>query len=363
MFTSIKKFMAQGSSSQYDEETNRRIIVVNLFAAVGMSVTFFLGLTALGSNDYPLAIILLVSSAIFALSQQIQVRNKTAKGRVIAMSLLLGCLMMLMAILTITGGSENTGPLWIYTVPPVTMFFAGFQRGLLATVLFTLLICILLFMPNDALLLASYTMAFKSRLILSFMTVTFLSAFYEYSRQKSYDTAVYLSEQFERQAQHDPLTHLLNRRGVQQRLDREEGRSKRNEQAFCVALADIDRFKSVNDKYGHKGGDEVLKRVSQLFNNRLRKHDTVARWGGEEFLFIFPETSEHQASLVVEEIRAILEDSPMVLDGKTFKVTSSFGICEVSKDVELDKALSLADQAMYRAKSDGRNRVFSASNL
>lgn len=363
MFSLVKKYMSQGTSSQYDEEVNRRIIVVNLFSAVGMWVTFFLGLSAIHSSDYPLATILLVSSVIFAISQQIQVRNRTAKGRVIAMSLLLGCLMMLMAILTITGGSENTGPLWIYTVPPVTMFFAGFQRGLLATVLFTLLICILLFMPNDALLLASYTTAFKSRLILSFMTVTFLSAFYEYSRQKSYDTAMYLSEQFERQAQHDPLTHLLNRRGVQQRLDQEEARSKRNKQAYCVAIADIDRFKSVNDKFGHKGGDEVLKRVSQVFSNRIRKHDIVARWGGEEFLFIFPETTEEQAMLVAEEIRAILSNSPIVIDGKSFKVTSSFGVCEVSKDLDVDKALNLADQAMYRAKSDGRNRVNPASAL
>ena len=193
--------------------------MVNLFAAVGMSITFLLGTRALIDAEYSLSTTLYIASIVFAVSQQLQVRFSSASARTWSITLLISCLMVLTLLLIITGGKDNTGPLWMYLVPPVTMFFAGFVRGLLALIAFTITCAILLFGFNDAAFVANYTYAFKTRLLYSFLTVSFLSAFYEYSRQKSYDTALYLSEQFERQAKHDHLTNLLNRRGAQQCLD------------------------------------------------------------------------------------------------------------------------------------------------
>ena len=130
MLNAINHFVSRGTKRHYDDETNRRIIVINLFSAVGTSITFVLGIRTLFSQDHTLAFTLFIASILFALSQAVQVSSGTAKGRIISVTLLITCLMMLMATLIITGGNASTGPLWIYTVPPVMMFFAGFRRGL-----------------------------------------------------------------------------------------------------------------------------------------------------------------------------------------------------------------------------------------
>ena len=360
---SLHRFVKQGCNEQFNEETNRKILVINLFALVGVSITLVLGLRALTATDFPLALVLFVATTLFGISQQLHLRIDGAVGRILSMNLLLTCLMGLMAILIVTGGKSGTGPLWIYIVPPVAMFFGGFRRGLISIFGFTLLISVLLFFPEGRLLMTDYTFEFKTRLIYSFMTVTFLSAFYEYSRQRTFETMQKLSEQFEQQALHDPLTRLPNRRGIQQHLNFELARIGRNGRPFSVALADIDNFKQINDNYGHDNGDNVLTRISKLFVQRLRRQDQVARWGGEEFLFVLPETPENNAVLLAEKIRSALEQNPIFLDGKPIHVTASFGVCEVNADVELDRALSLADKALYKSKALGRNRIVAASQL
>ncbi len=338
-------------------------MVVNLFAAVGMSITFILGMRALFAQELPLAIILLIASTVFAVSQQLQIRFNSPAARTTSISLLISCLMILTLLLLVTGGKDNTGPLWIYLVPPVTMFFAGFVRGMLALLAYTTVSAILLFALDDKLLLTQYSYAFKSRLLYSFLTVSFLSAFYEYSRQKSYETALYLSDQFERQAKHDHLTQLLNRRGAQQCLEREYARLQRSQRPFSVAIADIDRFKHINDTLGHEQGDEVLKQISKTFTARLRGQDILARWGGEEFMFIFPETDEASAVKALEQIRQNLSDSPLTINNVEMSVSSSFGVCEVNADNTVSYAIKQADKALYNAKDTGRNRVCASSSL
>ncbi|WP_420936076.1 GGDEF domain-containing protein [Alteromonas sp. A081] len=332
-------------------------MVVNLFSAVGVTITFFLGMRALLEQEIPLATILLTASIVFALSQRIQIQFGTRRSRTVSITLLISCLMILVFLLLVTGGKDNTGPLWIYLVPPVTMFFAGFTRGLLALLFFIIACTLLFFVFDESLLIASYSYAFKSRLLYSFLTVTFLSAFYEYSRQKSYDIALDLSEQFEQQANHDHLTKLVNRRGAQTALEREYARVQRSNSKFSIAIADIDRFKSINDTYGHEVGDDVLRKVSQIFSARLRKQDTVARWGGEEFMFIFPETTAAETTQVLEELREILSFSSIAIKDNEIHITSSFGICELTSQLSLADGIRHADMSLYRAKESGRNKV------
>lgn len=363
MLRRIKKYILSGVSHHQKDETNRRIVVLNLFAAVGVFLTFLLGCRAFFDGEYSLSTTLFTTSLIFAFSQRLQVRFPTAISRTLSMTLLIMCLMSLTLILIITGGKDNTGPLWIYLVPSVTMFFAGFVRGLLALIAFTIASSVILFGFDDTLLVTNYTYAFKTRLLYSFLTVSFLSAFYEYSRQKSYDTAVYLSEQFERQANHDHLTELLNRRGAQQCLDREYARLLRSKRTFSIAIADIDRFKNINDTLGHEQGDEVLRQISKVFRSRLRGQDFLARWGGEEFMFIFTETDEIGAVKALENIRDLLNKAPLQINGEEFHVTSSFGVCEVTIETDVSCAVRRADQALYHAKENGRDRVCAISSI
>jgi diguanylate cyclase (GGDEF)-like protein len=131
----------------------------------------------------------------------------------------------------------------------------------------------------------------------------------------------------------------------------------RNGTVFSLVLADIDHFKSINDTYGHDGGDYVLKEVARLLKSRLRKYDVVSRWGGEEFLFMFPGIDASAAAIVAEDIRKTLELHKFVFNEKSIYVTMTFGVAMHRENTSIDGTIKLADDALYQGKKDGRNRV------
>jgi diguanylate cyclase (GGDEF)-like protein len=156
----------------------------------------------------------------------------------------------------------------------------------------------------------------------------------------------------------DNLTGLRSRAGMQNDLTREMSRFKRNGKPFCVALMDIDYFKKINDSYGHDCGDKVLVAVANFVSRCLRPVDDVWRWGGEEFLLCIKEADLVNGAIALERVRGGLEKLPVHLgDGRTIKITASFGITTSTKETTIDDLLKQADQALYRAKEEGRNRV------
>ena len=330
---------------------------------VGMSITFALGISAMIDNDRVLGIVLLSSSALFGLCKALLLHSKVLYNHVLAPFILVVSLAGLMLYLVITGGVANTGPLWIYVLPPVAMFFAGVVYGVITVAVFITLCSYILFAADGWFVVAHYTTEFKLRLLYSFATVTFLSAFYEHSRQTSFNIVKDLSDKFEKQAQQDILTRLPNRRGIQQFIEFESARARRQKKPLTLILCDIDRFKRVNDQYGHDGGDEVLKHVSDLFKASIREQDGVARWGGEEFLFVLPDTEESNAVVLAEKVRETLATSLVELQQEKVVITASFGVAQIDFEQGLDKALTLADKALYKAKEKGRNKVLSASSL
>tara|TARA_B100000965_G_scaffold405626_2_gene440458 strand:+ start:16619 stop:17749 length:1131 start_codon:yes stop_codon:yes gene_type:complete len=360
---SVNWLITSGCKQVYDEDANRKIIVINLFAMVGMSITFALGISAMIDNDRVLGIVLLSSSALFGLCKALLLHSKVLYNHVLAPFILVVSLAGLMLYLVITGGVANTGPLWIYVLPPVAMFFAGVVYGVITVAVFITLCSYILFAADGWFVVAHYTTEFKLRLLYSFATVTFLSAFYEHSRQTSFNIVKDLSDKFEKQAQQDILTRLPNRRGIQQFIEFESARARRQKKPLTLILCDIDRFKRVNDQYGHDGGDVVLKHVSDLFKASIREQDGVARWGGEEFLFVLPDTEESNAVVLAEKVRETLATSPVDIQQKKVVITASFGVAQIDFEQGLDKALTLADKALYKAKEKGRNKVLSASSL
>ncbi len=165
--------------------------------------------------------------------------------------------------------------------------------------------------------------------------------------------------EFERQATHDKLTGLPNRRYADDFLERQIELARRHDQKVTVALADIDHFKQINDRFSHAVGDEVLKRVADLLNDRCRKSDVVARYGGEEFLLCFPDTDVEFADQVCNQIRQAVENADWSdLEGADgLRVTISIGVAEARADSRATTILSEADSRLYRAKDEGRNRV------
>ncbi|MCL1479274.1 MAG: GGDEF domain-containing protein [Marinobacter sp.] len=162
----------------------------------------------------------------------------------------------------------------------------------------------------------------------------------------------------EQNAQTDLLTGLNNRRGflpVAESLWSLVTRKNRN---VCVAMIDIDRFKNINDQYGHAVGDKVLKAVADELDRSRRRGDLLARWGGEEFTLLLPETSEAEALKVAERFRHNIEQLVTNDRGRLIQCTISIGVTSRhAEHVTLDQAIARADEELYRAKLQGRNQV------
>jgi diguanylate cyclase (GGDEF)-like protein len=167
------------------------------------------------------------------------------------------------------------------------------------------------------------------------------------------------SEELERQATHDTLTGLVNRRFVDDYLQREVEKAKRSDRPLTIALADLDHFKRVNDSHSHAIGDQVLRRISSILVNRCRKTDVVARYGGEEFLLCFPDTNAEFAEQICSQIRTAIEKTDWSDIGAGIRLTMSFGLAEVGIDSRRTTILSDADTRLYQAKHKGRNRIVS----
>lgn len=163
-------------------------------------------------------------------------------------------------------------------------------------------------------------------------------------------------------SQTDPLTRLFNRRHLIDVLNTELIRSKRHKATCSIVLADIDHFKTVNDRYGHQKGDEILVCVAELITDQLRPYDIAARYGGEEFCLVLPETSLEEAVDIAERIRIKTENLQFSAESEGLKLTISFGVTCYSGNTEetLDDLISRADKALYQAKEKGRNLVVTA---
>jgi two-component system cell cycle response regulator len=167
-----------------------------------------------------------------------------------------------------------------------------------------------------------------------------------------------LIETLREQAIRDTLTGLFNYKGFQESLEKEIHRAKRYDCPMTVILADVDKFKKINDMYGHLAGDRLLKTIAEYLKKSLRKSDIIARYGGDEFAFILPETSSEGAMLAAQRIKATIESVSMAHENKMVSVTMSFGIASLSpgETISQNDLIRNADSALYHAKNTGRNK-------
>jgi diguanylate cyclase (GGDEF)-like protein len=180
--------------------------------------------------------------------------------------------------------------------------------------------------------------------------------------EKAYDfeSAVSANKQLEKLAATDALTGCLNRRALSQSLEQELDRARRYDLAITILLADIDRFKLVNDTRGHIAGDSVLRQVGEILRREARSVDIVARYGGEEFVVVMPETALQGAAIFAERLRRrIMQHEFSEPAQDRLHLTVSIGLASFPDDRvgNADSFVALADQALYRAKNEGRNLV------
>ncbi len=173
-------------------------------------------------------------------------------------------------------------------------------------------------------------------------------------------------EQSQKEAQTDALTGLANRRGLEKVFELERIRAKQNMVPFSVILMDIDHFKKVNDAYGHLVGDSLLKGIARILTQYLRRNDVAARFGGEEFLVVLPETDIDGASTVAKKIQKALSRKEWKVkeSGKRIgAVTVSMGVAKYTMNEPQEALVKRADDALYQAKRSGRNQIVTQADI
>jgi diguanylate cyclase (GGDEF)-like protein len=155
----------------------------------------------------------------------------------------------------------------------------------------------------------------------------------------------------------DPVTNLVNRRIILSRIEQEKNRMERGSKPFTLIMVDIDNFKHINDEYGHSGGDTVLVNLAEAISFTLRKQDEVARWGGDEFLIMLPETDVEGGVIVAEKIRTRIVETPFLYRELEIPVTITLGVSACEPGNGVGSCIRKADQALYAGKQAGKNRV------
>lgn len=174
---------------------------------------------------------------------------------------------------------------------------------------------------------------------------------------------VRLQEELDRasaQARHDPLTGSLNRKGLDEAMEREIARARRQGVPLCLALLDIDNFKSINDRLGHAGGDAALVHLAQVTREVMRPQDLLARYGGEEFVLVLPDTALDSGIAAMTRLQRELTTRFFLQGGEKVLITFSAGVAQLHDMESSAEAILRADQGMYLAKRSGKNRVMAA---
>jgi diguanylate cyclase len=273
------------------------------------------------------------------------------------------------AILAVAFVGWNSGFHYYIIGLPILIFFSQSWQTWFKVLLVTILagLYVSLFLYSQATAPLSVLVPEQIRVVgaVNMMTLFIVfSALAYYYRRAATDAEQALQRanlKLEHQAQRDPLTRLYNRRTILERIEAEIDRFQSAGRPFCIVLSDIDDFKVYNDRFGHDAGDLILVRVAESTQQCLRVHDSVARWGGEEFLFLLPDTRLEAARHVAERVRANLSATPWRIGETDNRLTMTFGIAEYAAHLAPADCIQEADRAMYEGKRRGKNCVMASS--
>ncbi|MDL2322075.1 GGDEF domain-containing protein [Desulfosarcina sp. OttesenSCG-928-B08] len=247
---------------------------------------------------------------------------------------------------------------WFLLFPPMIMFCLGLRQGTVFFCVFLFFLILMLVTPLQVFLAEPLSRGIRIRFLVTLIGTFVFSWGAEYTRFQAQKTLSRTLARLELDSLTDHLTGLANRRNFYNFYSIFFLGASARKYPFTLVIADIDHFKAVNDTFGHEVGDRVLCHVADIFRAGCREADKLYRWGGEEFLLLMPHTTAGEARLALERMRETLSKTPYhTEDGRILSLTASFGLYEGSAENDLEQQISLADQNLYAAKREGRNRV------
>ncbi|WP_297795653.1 diguanylate cyclase [uncultured Marinobacter sp.] len=305
-------------------------------------------------EDLTPAIVLVLFAGLLAINgiAYLVSHNSTLQRR--GFITLITALFTYMAVQAVEDGSAI---IWLFAYPPVVFYISQSRVGVIACSGGLLGVAVLFSPIGDQLFETPYTASFRLTMMAVFAFEISTCYVLDQSRRRSKLGLLKLAQEFEFAAKHDALTGLANRREALAQLESEYQRYLRNSRLFSVLLMDIDLFKNVNDNHGHHIGDEMIKLVASTLSEQCRKVDTLARWGGEEYLVLLPETNTEEAVKTANRIREAVSRKSVNAEGHAINATISVGVATIRNAESVDRLLQRADEGLYRAKTLGRNTV------
>ncbi len=244
--------------------------------------------------------------------------------------------------------SNDFGLSWVLIYPIMAVGLMGSKKGLLVSLLFLAVVYAMAYNGIGKWENGEWQFIGFVRLFFSSLMVTLVAVGMDIALEESY-------RKLEKLSFTDSLTSLYNRRYIEELLAKEIEKSNRYDKELGLILFDIDDFKNVNDTYGHSKGDQVLKKLTKSLASSLRDSDSFGRWGGEEFLIIVPEISEKNLQALSEKLRLQVLSIDCEIEQS---LSCSFGLCMLKEDDTFYTFIDRADGAMYKAKENGKNRIF-----
>jgi diguanylate cyclase (GGDEF)-like protein len=358
----MQDFMDIQASRHLDYEKERKSQLIFLLTALSLVYLACFTIATVILHRYAETIVLgsiffidLINILIFRVQRNISVAG----------NIMLIATFFMVAFLFYAGGIENSGFIWMFLFTPVAYYLQGLKAG-----------CIwsgLLFITNVVIYLLSFTgfipVHFPPLYIVVIFSAYLLSAFFimlyeivqdryegiisEHSRK-----LIELNEELKHIAQFDFLTGVHNRRVIEMMIRMEMERFRRFDIYFTLIMLDIDNFKALNDCFGHQFGDQVLQKIAETIQHSIRDIDRVGRYGGEEFMIMLPSTHIESAQIVADRLLIAVRSLNNTTDtGIVVPVTVSMGIAEIEKNVSEEELIKCVDQAMYQAKSCGKDCI------
>lgn len=343
IFNSIQKAVT--------DEGNRKIFNVSVYSLLGL---VSLVMTIL--NIYTHKGLLTVATGVFAVLCLGNILLTVFSDRFVNLAKIIFAfeVIVMFTYFLISGNPDGFSAIWICMLPPLGLFFFDRIKGTVICSCMFLLLAFFLWTPlGNSLLRYNYNSTFKTRFPILYLAFLILAYFLETLRVSAYNKIQEMENYYKELSIRDSLTGMYNRQGMYSQLENND-RFKRASKVGAV-MFDIDHFKEVNDTYGHKVGDIVLKSIADIIKKNLGI--LICRWGGEEFVAIYPDEAITFAEL--EQLRRMIEKNVFTVEKGAFGVTISIGICEEDNfDVEnIDLLIDKADKALYEAKNTGRNRT------